>query len=103
MDIRITGAPSGGEVKAIPSKSAAHRVMIAAAMSGIDLAEHLDGLSEDITATKRCLQAMTAAADVMSGAGERPDAVSDAVQLPCGERTGRWSRCLRRFQNMDVR
>ena len=88
MDIRITGAPSGGEVKAIPSKSAAHRVMIAAAMSGIDLAEHLDGLSEDITATKRCLQAMTAA-DVLSGAGEQPDAVSDAapdaVQLPCGE------------------
>ena len=58
MNIRITGAPKGGAVQAIPSKSAAHRIMIAATMSGIDLTGSLDGLSKDITATKECLLAI---------------------------------------------
>lgn len=81
MNIRITGAPKGGRVRAIPSKSAAHRIMIAAAMSGIDLSGHLDGLSKDITATKECLLAMTGAcrAAIASGEGSAP------VKLPCGE------------------
>ncbi len=77
MDIRITGAPTGGTVKAIPSKSAAHRVMIAAALSGIDLTPYCEGLSQDITATKVCLQTMA------SCIGERRNA--SAARLLCGE------------------
>ena len=81
MNIRIMGAPKGGRVRAIPSKSAAHRIMIAAAMSGIDLSGHLDGLSKDITATKECLLALTAACRAARAGGES----SEPVKLPCGE------------------
>ena len=73
MDIRITGAPRGGEIDAIPSKSAAHRIMIAAAMSGLDLQPYCDGLSADITATKECLQAFELSQK------ESP------LKMPCGE------------------
>ncbi len=58
MDIRITKAPAGGTIPAIPSKSAAHRIMIAAALSGLPLTQNLEGLSLDITATKECLEAL---------------------------------------------
>ncbi|MBQ9016474.1 MAG: 3-phosphoshikimate 1-carboxyvinyltransferase [Firmicutes bacterium] len=88
MNIRITGAPTGGRVQAIPSKSAAHRIMIAAAMSGLDLTDQLDGLSKDITATKHCLLALMQRLEGTCGganaeqiAGEEPA----PAQLPCGE------------------
>ena len=77
MDIRITGGPKGGTVKAIPSKSAAHRILIAAALSGQDLAPYCEGLSRDITATKQCLQRM------LPVAGRRNE--EEPVELPCGE------------------
>lgn len=76
MDIKITKAPTGGRVAAIPSKSAAHRILIAAVLTRLDIGPHCDGLSQDITATKTCLQALTAT---------RPEAGQAAAQLPCGE------------------
>lgn len=98
MDIRIIKAPSGGTVPAIPSKSAAHRLLIAAALSGVDLGQRCEGLSEDITATKRCLEALREAQAVKlaeavdaaaeDGAAEKPCAALEderAAQLPCGE------------------
>lgn len=60
MDIKITKAPTGGTVAAIPSKSAAHRILIAAALTGLDIGPYCDGLSQDISATKACLQALIA-------------------------------------------
>ncbi len=56
-------------MQAIPSKSAAHRLLIAAAMSGQDLEGRCDGLSLDISATKKCLQAI----------------LHHDATLPCGE------------------
>ncbi len=58
MNTQISRSPAGGVIPAIPSKSAAHRIMIAAALSGLEPGESFDGLSEDITATKNCLEAL---------------------------------------------
>lgn len=55
MNCIITKPVSGGTVKAIPSKSAAHRLMIAAGLSGLSLEGKAEGLSQDISATKECI------------------------------------------------
>lgn len=55
MRIRIKKPAHSGVVDAIPSKSMAHRWLIAAAMSGLDVTEFPAGLSEDIDATRDCL------------------------------------------------
>ncbi|MGN0701906.1 MAG: 3-phosphoshikimate 1-carboxyvinyltransferase [Lentihominibacter sp.] len=64
MDCRITRPVSGGTVKAIPSKSAAHRLMIAAGLSGLSLEGRADGLSQDISATKDCLEVLLGEAEI---------------------------------------
>ena len=74
MDIIINKPPVGGTVQAIVSKSAAHRIMIAAALSGLPLTQNLDGLSLDITATKQCLEAL-----LSEDRGDAP------ASLCCGE------------------
>jgi len=53
MNMKISPKNLSGEVAAIPSKSQAHRVMIAAALSGRPIA--IGNISEDIEATKECL------------------------------------------------
>ena len=58
MNCTIVKPVQSGSIKAIPSKSAAHRLMIAAGMSGIELTGIADGLSVDITATKECIKAL---------------------------------------------
>ena len=58
MNCQIVKPVQGGSLKAIPSKSAAHRLMIAAGLSGLSLEGKADGLSEDISATKECIQAL---------------------------------------------
>lgn len=93
--IRITGAPTGGSIKAIPSKSAAHRILIAAALSGLDLRDHCKDLSRDITATKECLAAlMFAKAEAAVSKSRRTYASAEQSRdsvpgsralLPCGE------------------
>ncbi len=74
MDIIINKPPVGGTVQAIVSKSAAHRIMIAAALSGLPLTQNLDGLSLDITATKQCLEEL-----LSEDRGDAP------ASLCCGE------------------
>lgn len=72
MDCRITRPVTGGTVKAIPSKSAAHRLMIAAGLSGLSLEGRAEGLSRDISATKDCIEVLLGnreGADV-AGAGK---------------------------------
>ncbi|MBQ6496373.1 MAG: 3-phosphoshikimate 1-carboxyvinyltransferase [Firmicutes bacterium] len=81
-DILITKAPDGGTVDAIASKSAAHRILIAGFLSGLDLDGVCDELSDDITATKICLQRLCTALRQSGSAGDR--IVADCV-LPCGE------------------
>lgn len=71
MDITITGARLGGEVRAIASKSHVHRLLICSMLAGGEAKVRYSGTSEDIDATARSLEALR------SG-------VSPAV-LPCGE------------------
>ena len=54
--MRITKAPAGGTVRAIPSKSMAHRLIIAGALSKEENRILINGSSEDIEATKECMQ-----------------------------------------------
>lgn len=56
MNMRITKAPAGGSVRAIPSKSMAHRLIIAGALSKEENRILINGSSEDIEATKECMQ-----------------------------------------------
>ncbi|WP_426350741.1 3-phosphoshikimate 1-carboxyvinyltransferase [Alloiococcus sp. CFN-8] len=60
MDIEITPSPLQGNIKAIASKSAAHRELIAAALSQDKTKIEINNLSEDIEATLRCLKALGA-------------------------------------------
>ena len=78
-DIKITKAPSGGSVNAIVSKSAAHRILIAAFLAGLDLTDRCDGLSDDISATKECLQNM---GEAQKTQGSAP---AHCCEVPCGE------------------
>ena len=65
---QITPSGLSGTIRAIPSKSAAHRLLICAALSGEPTEIECQGTSKDIEATKACLAAM-------KGDGK----------LPCGE------------------
>ncbi|MDR1774513.1 MAG: 3-phosphoshikimate 1-carboxyvinyltransferase [Clostridioides sp.] len=58
MNIKIKKSELNGTVKIIPSKSDAHRLMIAAALSDKPTKIILDGWSKDIEATKNCLESL---------------------------------------------
>lgn len=58
MKTIITRPLSGGTIKAIPSKSAAHRLLICACLSGLDIEGICEDLSEDLKATTECLLAL---------------------------------------------
>ena len=71
MDIRITPGPLEGTVTPPPSKSMAHRAILAAALAGGGTISNL-AASQDIEATRRCIAALKA---------EGPD----LPLLDCGE------------------
>lgn len=60
MRITIQRPPRGGETAAIPSKSHAHRALIAAALADAETKIACRETNEDILATVRCLQALGA-------------------------------------------
>ena len=60
MNTKIIKVPTGGKIKAIPSKSAAHRLLICACLSGLEIGGVCEELSEDIGATADCLLALRA-------------------------------------------
>lgn len=60
MNIKITSSPLTGEINAIPSKSDAHRNLIAAALSKNKSVINCGLISKDIEATANCLNAMGA-------------------------------------------
>ena len=72
MDVKILPGPLRGTVKAIPSKSQAHRALICAALADGPADIVCEGTSKDIEATEACLRALKAGGE-------------DGVSLPCGE------------------
>lgn len=94
MDITITPAPLHGRTTPPPSKSQAHRLLLAAALAeGQSTVENV-AFSQDITATLHCLQTLGAQAAVdgstvtIRGIGCRRGSRScmlDMPELDCGE------------------
>lgn len=60
MTVTIAPGPAQGTVRAIPSKSAAHRLFLAAALGDRPARIVCRGTSQDIQATLRCLEALGA-------------------------------------------
>ncbi len=91
MDIRITPAPLAGNVKAIASKSRAHRLLIAAALADGPVRILCGERSRDIDATAGCLQAMGCGLRYEDGAfltepiGRQGRSAPEEAELDCGE------------------
>jgi 3-phosphoshikimate 1-carboxyvinyltransferase len=60
MNIKISPKPLSGSVRAIPSKSIAHRMLICASFADKPTVLHLSGTSADIEATINCLTTLGA-------------------------------------------
>ena len=60
MNVTLTPSVTGGKIKAIASKSAAHRLLICAAFAKGDTRILCEEVNEDIEATVRCLTALGA-------------------------------------------
>ncbi|MEE1026102.1 MAG: 3-phosphoshikimate 1-carboxyvinyltransferase [Acutalibacteraceae bacterium] len=89
-EIKILPSPLSGEVIVPPSKSAAHRNIICAALTGGESVVSPVCHSEDIDATISCVKALGATVDEKNGAfyirGINRDEVLDKdVVLDCGE------------------
>ena len=94
MNIRITPGPLEGTITPPPSKSIAHRALIAAALSGgFSVLKNL-APSRDIQATTACLRAMGAYFEELEGGGVRVHGLGSSipqhrepwlVQFDCGE------------------
>ena len=61
VKVKKPAEPRSVAIDAIPSKSAGHRLLIAAALSGVDIVNEACGISQDIDATKDCLSAVLGA------------------------------------------
>ena len=92
MDIRITPRKLSGTVTPPPSKSMAHRLIIAAALSDGTSVIHNVAFSQDIEATLRCMEALGAtwfrqSADTIcvSGIGNFPCVGNALPHFDCGE------------------
>ena len=91
MNITITPNLLSGSITPPPSKSQAHRLLIAAALSpGVSMLSNV-ALSQDIEATIRCLEALGAsfrwegATLAVTGLAGRPPAGGRLPELDCGE------------------
>ena len=88
-DVKISPCRLNGVVRAIPSKSQAHRALICAALADKPTTIECEGGSEDITATADCLSALEAKIE------REPDVYivrplkrkdnGNIASLPCGE------------------
>ena len=85
MDITITPTCLNGTVRAIPSKSQAHRLLILAAFADRETQILCPETNRDMDATAQCLCALGADIQKMdSGYRVRPvTALSEAASLPC--------------------
>lgn len=86
MKITITPQKLRGSIPAIPSKSAAHRLLICAALADKETVIRCDKTSQDIDSTVNCLRAMGAK---ITREGDffrvMPHATTAHTELDCGE------------------
>ena len=92
MDVRITPKKLSGTVTPPPSKSQAHRLLIAAALSGGVSVLHGLAESQDIQATRRCLSALGAGMEDLPDGALRVHGLGHGIVmappyalLDCGE------------------
>ena len=87
MDITICPAPLSGSIAAIPSKSAAHRALICAALAKGETEIFCPSLSRDIEATAACLSALGAEIEYENGSFQvRPiEKLRRDAYMNCGE------------------
>ena len=87
MDISILPGPLSGNIAAIPSKSAAHRALICAALADGETKIYCPALSKDIEATADCLRALGAGIDYREGSFfvSPIGTVRQGAMLNCGE------------------
>jgi len=88
-DVKISPHELNGVVRAIPSKSQAHRALICAALADKATTIECEGGSEDITATAGCLSALGAKIEREAGFYVvhplKRGGGNDAAALDCGE------------------
>jgi len=87
MDITITPCKLSGTVKAIASKSQAHRLLILAAFSDGPTKLLLSETNQDIEATAACLRALGASI-ILDETGyfvSPVETIPETADLPCGE------------------
>ena len=100
MDLTIFPTKLCGTVKAIPSKSQAHRLLICSAFSDKETFLECPQTNEDIVATARCLSALGAnITRTESGYSVTPiQTIPTIVKMDCGERgsTLRWQTIIRK-------
>lgn len=87
MNSEIIPSPLGGTVRAIPSKSDAHRLLICAALADRPTVIHVPETSQDISATAGCLTALGADIRYENGSYRVTPIKESAVSpvLDCGE------------------
>lgn len=87
MQITILPGPLSGSIAAIPSKSAAHRALICAALAKGDTRIYCPAVSKDIQATADCLAALGASIEYSEGCFlvSPIGKVRENALLDCGE------------------
>lgn len=87
MNVKIMPSALSGRIEAIPSKSAAHRLLICAALADKETKIYCPALSKDIEATAECLRALGADIDYSGGSfAVRPiESPAEDALLDCGE------------------
>ncbi|MBR4079923.1 MAG: 3-phosphoshikimate 1-carboxyvinyltransferase, partial [Christensenellaceae bacterium] len=86
MKVTIENADLQGKIKAIPSKSYAHRMLICAALSDSPCMIECSETSADITATAGCMSGLCA--DIVrteSGYHVNPGKAHEKAAVDCGE------------------
>jgi len=87
-DVKVSPRRLSGAVRAIPSKSQAHRALICAALADKPTTIECEGVSDDITATADCLSALGAKIERQSGVyvvHPLKRETDDIATLGCGE------------------
>ncbi len=87
MTVTLQPGPLGGEVRAIPSKSQAHRLLICAALGDRPTVLSCGALNRDIEATAACLRALGAGVEYEKGEFRITPISGPAsgAELDCGE------------------